>query len=196
MCENSEEIIDLLKKIKQDDVKSFSIIYDTYYSILKKYVTRIVKGKEQTIDIIQSSFINLWCKRDQIDERKPFEPYLIQIAINLSIDALRKIASDQRLQEKLWIENMGYQISIEEDYVLKEKKYLVNQLIKQLPAQQAEVFRLVKMEGYSYQEVADILNLSKSTISNHLVAAMKGMKQLLQNDKRFMIFIMFVISTL
>ena len=91
---------------------------------------------------------------------------------------------------------MIYGLSVEEEYLIKEKKKIIDQVIEQLPLQQQRVFRLCKLEGYSYAEAAAILQVSASTVSNHLTAAVKSVRELLMNNKNHLYFILFIINEL
>ena len=65
-----------------------------------------------------------------------------------------------------------------EDYIFnKERVDLLHQAIEKLPAQRKEIFKLCRIEGKSYQEAAEILSLSPSTVSNQLVSATKYIKR-------------------
>lgn len=142
------------------------------------------------------TFIKVWNGREQINLEKSFQSYLYHIANNLSIDYLRQVAKNLRKQEEIWNNSMIYGLSVEEEYLIKEKNKIIDQVIEQLPLQQQRVFRLCKLEGYSYAEAAAILQVSASTVSNHLTAAVKSVRELLMNNKNHLYFILFIINEL
>jgi len=186
----------VLNSLKGGDIKSFEIVYKNFSKHVYNYVLKIAKDEEQTLDIVQLTFIKIWNNKEHIDLDKSFQSYILQIANNLSIDYLRKIAKDEQKQNDFWKQNIQYGLSVEEDYILKEKAVLIDQFIDQLPTQQKIVFRMCKIEGYSYAEVADKLNLSTSTVSNHLTSAMKTIRILLNENKNELFFILFIINDL
>src|SRR5690606_41416016 len=138
---------------------------------------------EHSFDILQMTFIKVWNGREQINLEKSFQSYLYQIANNLSIDYLRQVAKSLRKQEEIWNNSMVYGLSVEEEYLIKEKKKIIDQVIEQLTLQQQRVFRLCKLEGFSYAEAAANLQVSASTMSNLLPTTVKSVTELLINNK-------------
>lgn len=186
----------IIKGIVEGDVKAFEAVYLKYSKPLYRYIQSITKNEEQSFDILQMTFIKVWNGREQINLEKSFQSYLYHIANNLSIDYLRQVAKNLRKQEEIWNNSMIYGLSVEEEYLIKEKNKIIDQVIEQLPLQQQRVFRLCKLEGYSYAEAAAILQVSASTVSNHLTAAVKSVRELLMNNKNHLYFILFIINEL
>ncbi|MGV6945259.1 RNA polymerase sigma factor [Sphingobacterium kyonggiense] len=196
MLTNTNEIGQDVQGLIQGDIRSFERIYRRYADPLFRYILKLTKNEEQALDIVQMTFIKIWNKRESVNIEKSFQAFIYHISNNLAIDYLRQVAKDQQKQSELWhySEQMG--LSVEEEFILKEKSELVNQLISQLPKQQEQVFRLCKLEGYSYAEAAEALQISPSTVSNHLTAAVKTIRELLDKNKDTLLFILFIIKGL
>ena len=178
------------------DVRAFEQVYKHFSKSLLRHIHSITKDEEQSFDILQMTFIKIWHNRQEIDQEKSFQAFLYQIANNLSIDYLRKVAKDLKKQEELWNNSIIHSLSVEEEYIIKEKKKIIEAVIDQLPQQQQRVFRLIKMEGHSYAEAAEILQLSPATVSNHLTAAVKSVREILTNNSNQLFFILFIINGL
>ncbi|MRX48087.1 sigma-70 family RNA polymerase sigma factor [Pedobacter sp. HX-22-1] len=77
-----------------------------------------------------------------------------------------------------FIESFANLYSETEDYLLnKERNAILNAALETLSPKRREIFKLCKFEDKSYKEVADILQISPSTVSNQLVAATKSIKE-------------------
>lgn len=170
----------ILKKLKAGDYLAFKAVYDSYAQPLLSFIYKIIKDIDLAEDILQLTFVKIWKNHQSIDIDKSFDAYIFQIASHSSIDALRHIAKDERKKERLREQGEELALSVEEAFLLKEQNLLIENVLAQLPAQRREVFRLCKLEGYSYQEAADALGISPSTISNQLVSALKTLRQLLK----------------
>src|SRR5690625_6296154 len=71
---------------------------------------------------------------------------------------------------------------------------LIQQSIRQMPPRRQLIFRLSREEGYTHEEIADKLNISKNTVKNHVVAALKDIKAYLEthSNTTFSLFEPFV----
>lgn len=172
----------ILKKLKEGDYLAFRAVYDCYARRLLSFIYKITKDIDLAEDILQLTFVKVWKNHRSIDPEKPFDAYIFQIASHSSIDALRQIAQHARKKEKLKEQSEPLALSVEEAFLLKEQNLLIDNILAKLPAQRREIFRLCKLEGYSYQEAADTLGLSTSTVSNQLVSALKTLRQLLSEQ--------------
>jgi len=68
-------------------------------------------------------------------------------------------------------------------FLQEEKANLLESAIQQLPAQRQQVFRLCKLEGKSYKEASELLGISVSTISDHIVKATKSIKIYFESNR-------------
>lgn len=141
---------------------------------------RLLKSPELAEDLLQELFIRLWEQRFKIDTDKTLGSYLYKIASNLAHDYFRKAVRDQKLrQQVLAISPVTYE-PIEKVIYTKENKLLLDKALSMLPEQQRTVFMLCKVEERSYQEVAELLNISVGTVNNHLTRANRSLRALLQ----------------
>ena len=101
-------------------------------------------------------------------------------------------ARDKKLQERIALSFVETYAHIEEDIFNKETRDLLEQAIDQLSPQRKEVFTLCRIEGRSYQEAADLLGISSSTVSNHLVKANSSVRQFLFRSKESMLILIAV----
>ena len=90
-------------------------------------------------------------------------------------------------------------IATEDDLALKEyvndeeKSALLQNAVATLPAQRQQVFRLVKLERRSYKEVSEMLGISMSTISDHIVKATKSIRVQLGNINSTLLSLMIIL---
>jgi RNA polymerase sigma-70 factor (ECF subfamily) len=74
-----------------------------------------------------------------------------------------------------------YESQTTENDNMDELLIKVNQAVETLPKRQQEVFRLVKMKGLSYRQVAQQLEISESTVEKHIISSLKRLRSLLSD---------------
>lgn len=168
---------ELLLRLRQDDESAFETLYKNYSPRLLGALIKLVKSKENAAEILQQTFIKVWNHRHNLDAEKSFRSYLFRIAENGAFDFFRRAARDRRLREGI-IANDCYEYEYVEEALTKKEDNLLLQLsINGLPPQRRQIFTLVKLEGKSYNEVSHLLNVSPSTISDHVVKATKSLRK-------------------
>jgi len=166
---NDEQTLLLL--LKSGDYHAFTQLYQRYSLRLLGRIIRLVKSEETAEEILQTLFLKVWERRDQIDPDKSLKPFLFTIAQNLVYDHFRRMALDERFRNEFIKQYAEDYQHIEEDLTFKQTQENVMNAIKALPPQCQKVFILFKIEGKSYAEICETLNISKSTVNNHLTKA-------------------------
>lgn len=180
----------------EGDERAFNKVFNTLMPILYPRVFFLLKDSDLTDEVIQLTFIKIWAIRHEIDPDASLESFVSKIARNLAIDSLRKIASDRRKIESMWQSFQELGMTVEEQLILKENEQWVHHIISELPPQRQLIFKLCKIEGYTYQEVAEKLNLSKATVSNQMATALKQIREYILLNGNLIKIIIMIISVL
>ncbi|WP_316800853.1 RNA polymerase sigma factor [Pedobacter frigidisoli] len=174
---NHNDELKFLEYLKDGKREGFDFIYAKYSKLLLPKMQRMIKLTEVVDELMQDVFLKVWLKREEIDTSRSFAAWIFKIAQNTIYAYYRRVALDVKMQRYL-LETFAEFYEQTEDYLFnKERVELLNQAIEKLPAQRKEIFRLCKIEGKSYQETAEIMSLSASTVSNQLVSATKYIKR-------------------
>lgn len=167
---------------------SLKEIFNNNYSGLVNYSFAIIKDRNTAEDIVQSVFIQLWENNKILQLQKP-ETYLLKCVKYKSLDfvksPLRKkeILSDT-LPEKWETEKTGFK---EEDIVP-----MLHFFCAKLPPKMQQVFLMSRQKGMTYKEIANELQISIKTVENHMGAALKKMRVLLQKHHYLPALILFL----
>jgi len=167
---------DLLRLLRDGNVTAFGKIYETFAPVLYRRLLRLLKDTDTVEEILQDTFLKLWEKRAHIDPEQAFTTYLYRIADHLAIDVFRRISRDKALQQELWASTISFYLHTEETVLAKEQQQLISTAIERLPPKRKQILILCKLEDKSYQEVAELMGISVSTVSNQLVKAIKEIK--------------------
>ncbi|MCE7070120.1 sigma-70 family RNA polymerase sigma factor [Dyadobacter sp. CY327] len=170
---------ELLTELNTGDKRAFTSLYFTYSAQIYSKILRLTKCEETSQEILQELFLKVWERRSQINPEKPFKAYLFTIAQNLIYDHFRKVARDKVLVDNL-ISSASMYYRSEDSEVFEVRLQYIHKAIEHLPPVRKHIFKLSKIEGKSYEEIASIMQISTSTISDHIVKANRAIKKYLQ----------------
>lgn len=183
-----------INSLMAGDERAFIAFMDHYSSILYHYAFNIVHQKESVEEIVSDAFFEVWESRKQLDKIENIQGWLYRIVYNKSISFLRKENRQKGIVPLDELEDFTFELCLsqEEKLIEKEKLVSLNKAISSLPSKCRHVLYLVKIEGMSYAKVAELLNISTKTVSNHLTFAMKKLIEVLKNDLILLILLIMV----
>ena len=184
----------LLEELQQGNIEAFNKLYSHYAPLLYARLLRLLKNHESVEEILQEVFIKIWERRKLIETNRGFKTFIYRIADNLAIDLFRKISRDKALQMELWASSISFYLHTDEKYHEEEQVEILKEAINALPPRRKEILLLCKLEDKSYKEVADLLGISVSTISNQLVSATKDIKDYIVKNYKNDYLVAFIIS--
>lgn len=169
-----------LADFKRGDIKQFEYLYTKYQVRLERFAYEYVEDRNEAQDIIQSLFMNLWEKRESVDEKINWDAYMLTITKNLCIDHLRKRILQRQFVDKTQQE---YELRIKmnltalhefdsEDILFSELEEKLQDILNSLPVEVRESFLLSREKGLKYQEIAEKQNVSVKTIEKRISAAL------------------------
>jgi len=178
LMQKKEQICDfeLISRIKEGDESAFRIVFDLYSSKLYAFSYRFLKEKEPCQEVVQEAFLNLWINRAKLDNQYPIAPYLYTITRRLTLNVLRHVATSQCAMNKMWLNVKKESNETEEEVFLDDLSRFTEQVLSGMPKQQQLIFRMSRHQELSYDEIAEELNISRNTVKNHLVAALKTLR--------------------
>ncbi|HEX9513846.1 MAG TPA: RNA polymerase sigma-70 factor [Puia sp.] len=162
--------------IKDDEFKQ---LFDTYKNRLYGYVLAIAHSKYVAEEITQEIFIKLWLCRDILHQVDNLEGYIFTIARNKTLNHLRKAAHNVKLLHELQGLAAPENNNVEERSLVAEYDTLIRDALTQLSPQRRLVFQLSRYQGLNHEEIALQLKLSRHTVKNHMVEALRFIRHYL-----------------
>ncbi len=153
-------------------------------SQLQHFLTRRVQCPETAADLTQEVYLRLPQIQASVAGEMGVRAWLFRVASNLSIDHLRS----QRRHTELLNQFCGHETEIDKAptpyraVVDRDRLNQVQNALKELPDQCAEVLYLSRVEGYSHAEISKHLGISKSLIEKHIARALNHCRQVLDED--------------
>ena len=144
---------------------------------LFRFAFRLLGSSEEAKDVVQEVFIRVWNGREQMESIENMEAWCMRITRNLSLD---KIRSRQRKATDPIEESFDIQNDTQTPYEAAENNenmQRINQLIASLPEKQRQVMHLRDIEGYSYNEICEILELDMNQVKVYLFRARNAVKE-------------------
>ena len=153
--------------------KDFKMIYDAHFDDLRRYLIYRSGDQDLSKDIAQNVFMKVWTKKIEIASGN-IKSLLFKMATDEFISHIRK-----KKVEKEYTESIDLKLIREADNNddLLEKKVLFQKALNQLPEKQKTAFLMNKMQGLTYKEIAEVLNLSQKAIEKRIGLAIKSLKQ-------------------
>jgi RNA polymerase sigma-70 factor (family 1) len=183
--------VELLLRIRNNDEGGFRELFTRYNAQLHRFVYRFLKDRDQSADVVQETFINLWQSREKLDARYSLEAYVFTIAKRLTLNYLRKETNGENAKEAFWQRLAAFSNETEDAVLLADFQRQTEALLAMLPPQQKLVFRLSRYEGLTHDQIAQQLNISPHTVHNHLTAALKTIREGLQQSGLAVLFLIY-----
>ncbi|NGM61772.1 RNA polymerase sigma-70 factor [Sphingobacterium sp. SGG-5] len=164
--------------IKEGDHHAFMKVYDLYFHQLNVFIKRYVHSESISQDLTQDVFVKLWEKRAFLDRVSNFNSYIYRMAKNHTLDYLKKVSRLEIMPDDL-LKEFKFSTNEVELFVTEQEyfKFLDNYM-KTLPEKSRIIFNLCRDQEKSYDEVAEELKISKSTVKHHMVSTMKKLKEI------------------
>lgn len=183
----------LLGKLKKDDQSAFSVVFTQYYSDLVRFSFKFTNDLNISEEIVQDVFLRLWENRSSLEIHTSLKSYLLKNVQNRSIDSLRHTGITNQYVSMV-LNNVIVTQNDTENYVFfSELQANYNNALKKIPVQYADVFRMSRMEGLKYQEIADELGVSVRTVE---VRLSKALGMLREELKDFLLLYLIILKLL
>ncbi len=165
----------LVQGCLRKDRDSQRLLYQHYYSYGMSVCLRYCRSRDEAKEVLNDGFLKVFQKIDQYRMDTSFEAWLRRIMINASIDHYRKEMKhyNHYSNEKISISNG--QASAIDEMAHEELMHLVQQLT---PAYRA-VFNLYVIDGFTHDEIANVLQISEGTSKSNLSKARENLRAML-----------------
>jgi RNA polymerase sigma-70 factor (ECF subfamily) len=165
----------LLDAVAEGDEAAFTRLFQHHRDRIYSFAFRLTHSASLSEEIVQDVFLTIWIKRARLSDIQNFQAYLFTITRHEAYRVLKRVALFYATGLPGEIQSPGENET--DNYILgKEYDTLLQTAIDRLPAQQKQVYRLIKEEKLKREEVADLLHLQPETVKFHLAQAMKSIR--------------------
>lgn len=179
---------EIIQRIRTSDVEAFSGVFRRYYEPLCFFAGRYLHDIQAAEGIVQDVFVRLWESRDTLSIQSSLKSYLYASVRNASLNTIKRenfTASLDYEEELPDTPDMQPDIQLESN----ELAEALEQAIDSLAPKCRQVFCMAKYDGLSYEEIAEVLNISINTVKTQLKRALKSLSRSLQYFQIFLLFL-------
>lgn len=185
---------DLVRRVQEGDQEAFRTLFERYHRRAYAVAYGVVKNKQDALDVVQDGFVKVHRHIDSFQGTSSFYTWLYRIIMNLAIDHVRRrrnakgleyddrvgrdddeIAGDGTLLPRILDANPGKTV------IRRELLERIQRALDELPEYHRAVILLREVEGLSYEEMAEVLDVPKGTIMSRLFHARKKMQAALSD---------------
>lgn len=147
-------------------------LYQRFYKLMYGVCLRYTDNRDDAEDILQDGFVKVFKNLNSFQGKGSFEGWVRRIMVHTSIEHYRK--SSRYFMVDV---NDAYDLETDSDVIGSLSRDEILAVIRSLPVGYRTVFNLYAVEGYSHQEVADMLGISEGTSKSQLSRAKKILQE-------------------
>lgn len=175
-----EELRELVSGCLKDDRLSQKLLYKAFYGFAMGICLRYANNRYEASEVMNQGFFKVFKNLEKYDKAKPFKAWLGRIMVNTSIDYYRanlKVAYTEELDKAEHVND--------NDYADKNLGYNeLLEMITRLPRAYRTIFNLFAIEGYTHEEIGEMLNISVGTSKSNLHKAREKLKVMIAESER------------
>jgi len=170
-----EELHQLISGCIEQDRASQKKLYKVFYGFSMGICLRYANNREEAAEVMNQGFFKVFTRIETFDRTRPFKAWLGRIMMNVSIDYYRanlKMAYTDDLDKAEHLSDGDVT-----DHKLNYDDLL--KMVQKLPPAYRTVFNLFAVEGYTHEEIGELLNISPGTSKSNLHKARQKLKQMI-----------------
>jgi RNA polymerase sigma-70 factor (ECF subfamily) len=175
--------LELVELVKGGETRFFNFLVNRHKTLISRTIKAMVGNINEANDIGQDTFIRFYMGIEMFRGESQLSTYLVRIAINLSLNYLKKISKqkfitifkEDLIHPLVMLENQDSQANV------MDNNEIINKALCQLDPQSRAVVTLRLIDGYSVKETAEMLGLPLGTVLSKQSRAQDKLKVILKN---------------
>lgn len=154
-------------------------------NVLYRLALRITLSHEEAEDIVQDTMLKVWSRRDDWQEIDSIEAFCLTVCRNLALDRLRRAGRGSRAiadDDNNAADTAGSPL---DRAVLTDRMENVRRIMDGLPEKQKSCMQLRDMEGKSYKEIADVLDITEEQVKVNIFRARQTVKKKFKETDKY-----------
>lgn len=182
---------ELIEATKKGDEDAFAEIINRYRNPITNYLYRFLYDYEEAVDLAQETFVRVYFALERYHTKYAFSTYIYRIASNLAISEIRKRKRRKTLSltglfqssenEEIEFQPPDEKSLPEADVLEDEQRKVIEKAIATLPDKYRAAIILRDVEGKSYDEVAEVLELGLGTTKSRISRGRKLLREKLEH---------------
>jgi RNA polymerase sigma factor (sigma-70 family) len=175
----SKELNALLRQCLKQDRGAQRRLYQLFFGYAMSICTRYSSTAEEAKDVLNDGFMKVFTRLKQYHPTKPFKGWVRRIMINTALDNYRHNLKNYHLQDIETAAPAADPFDVEQQL---NYEYLIS-LVQQLSPAYRAVFNLYAIDGYTHEEIADLLGIAVGTSKSNLAKARANLREALKRSR-------------
>jgi len=167
---------ELVRLLMDGSQAAYAELYVRHKDELLYTCKQFLNNETEAEDIVQYIFIQVWEKREVLNPELSFSGFIHTLAHNRILNLLRQLGVHARYAQYVLANEQDLTNETEDTIIDNDYAMLMNEIMDNLSPKQREVFRLSRIEGMKYKEIAEKLQISIPAIQQHASIALKKIK--------------------
>ncbi len=185
----------LLERSKAGDIAAFEMLIEAYQKKIFNLAFRMIGNYDDAGDLAQEALIRIFKSISNFKEQSSLSTWIYRITTNVCLDEIRKKKNRKvvSLDEEIHAEDGDMQRQIMSDDPLpdelmekEELRQIINSAIESLPEDQRLVITLRDIQGFSYDEIAKVLDCPAGTVKSRINRARFALKNVLISKRELL----------
>ncbi len=165
---------ELIARAARGDRRAFDALIEDRWGKMVRIARRVVGDPEEARDVAQRACLRVWETLDRFRPGEDLDGWIYRVVVNMSIDATRRRKArpedpwPARPEEGWSLDPASAARAPDVETFARELESALKELTRDLPPRQKAVFVLSRVEGMSAAEVARVMDISPSTVRNHM----------------------------
>lgn len=177
---------ELLKRLRQEGEPAFAEMYRRYSNTLFTTAFHFLKDRTGAEDAVQEIFLDVWKRRHRLEIQSSLEAYLKQSIRYFVLREYRREKKSLNFYSRL--ADITKELAAEDSSILRDLNEILEKVLSRLPADQQAIFRLNKVQGFTYPEIADQLHISVKTVEKKMSLSLKFIRSNMQEAVLALLF--------
>ena len=166
---------ELIRRCANGEIRAQEVLYKRYFSFAMSVCIRYTRDNYEAMELVNDSYMKVLGSLSDYDSSRPFKSWYGRILVNTAIDSYRK---NLKYSDYLSTDDMTETGEHEPDIEAELSANDILNLYSHLPAQYRLTFNLFEIEGYSHEEIGQMLGITASTSRSNLTRAKKLLREL------------------
>ena len=171
---------EIIRHCKTGSLKHQEMLYKLFYGYAMGISLRYSLNRDGALEVTNDAFIKVFNNINSYNNTKPFKAWLRTVIINTAIDRRRKDLKHQQHTNLEDAAGIGHQATAVENLNARD----ILKIMEQLPPVQVTVFNLYEIDGYSHDEIAQMLSLSASSSRVYLTRAKEKLRSIINKQQQ------------
>lgn len=170
-----------LKELSRGNQQAFQWLFMDWHPRLVDFFTHLLGDGDLAYDYAQDVFFDIWKTREKFSKVESFSSYLFQMAKFKVYNHFDKTAVKEKFKKEMALSESGSISSKESDLYASEMETIIWDTVRHLPSKRRKAFVMSRMHGYTNEQIADEMGISKRTVENHITSTLSALRKVIKN---------------